>query len=244
MNDTMAAAESVWAIIMGYGSYVWEWPDRSGLEHLQLFTAAEGIKAQGLVVARTTRGVIGLKRVICFRYSIALGPDWRVLRCGVFLPAKITKMLSLSLDREGHWTTIDQKLRADLEGCVAVDIMDTPFTKTPIVSSLNLEEGQSATIKVAHFDYRCLVVRPVEEEWERLATARLGVRRYRCKVLGTAVEMELDEQLIVQWSRWRWRLVSRPGLFASVDEQSIGGHPWVPRSSHLADRQPVEPIGS
>jgi hypothetical protein len=35
---------------MRLDSIVWEWPDRRGLEHLQLWTFADGMKADGLIV--------------------------------------------------------------------------------------------------------------------------------------------------------------------------------------------------
>ena len=38
---------------------IWEWANRAGLEHLQLSNfGAEGIKAEGLIVAETDAGVV------------------------------------------------------------------------------------------------------------------------------------------------------------------------------------------
>jgi hypothetical protein len=88
-------------------SIVWEWPERRGLEHLRLSTFADGTKAEGLIVADTAHGVIR------FRYSISLGPDGQLRRCGIFVPIGARQnSIWLSLDQDGGWT-VNGKPRPD-----------------------------------------------------------------------------------------------------------------------------------
>jgi len=190
---------------------VWEWPERRGLEHLQLWTSADGTKAEGLIVVDAAHGVI-----IRFRYSISLRPDGQLRRCGIFVPVGAThNSVWLSFDRDGGWT-VNRKPRPDLEKCTGFDIMDTPFPKTGLVKSHGLEEGGSGHIWVAYIDNRRLLVSPVEEQWGRLPSHRQDFRHYRCRVLDTTSDFYLDERLIVQFSPQRWRI--RTGQIAADSE--------------------------
>ena len=199
---------------MGYDSFVWEWAERRGLEHCQLWTSPDGAKAQGLVV------VDWKDRVIRLRYSISFLSDWHLRLCHVFsLANNSQRSISLSRDRGSHWI-VDGTPRVDLESCVAVDILDTPFPKTMIVRSLRLEEGRSTTVKVAYIDNRRLLIRPIEQEWERLPTLRQNWRRYRCTTMETAMELEVDEQSIVVLCLHQWRLMKGPEFFSNEGEVS------------------------
>jgi hypothetical protein len=188
---------------MDYDSVVWEWPERRGLEHLQLWTSDDGIKAKGLVVVDLEDGTIR------FRYSIALTSDWRLARCGVFVPTRAKQnSIWLMPDEAGNWT-VDKKRRPDLDGCVAFDLLETPFPKTGLVKVLNLEPGESKTIKVVLLDNRHLAVTPVEQQWERLSDYP-GGQRYRCKAATSVSEFELNQALMVEFSAERWRLITGP----------------------------------
>jgi hypothetical protein len=181
-------------------SVVWEWPERRGLEHLQLWTSADGAKAEGLIVADTAHGVIR------FRYFISLGPDGQLRRCGIFVPigARQSSIL-LSVNEDGTWT-VNGESRLDLKKCGAFDIMDTPFPKTGLVRCLDLEEGGERHIWVAYVDNRHLLVSPVEQWWKRFPSDQKDFRYYRCKVLDTTSDYYFDESLLVQFSPERWRI--------------------------------------
>lgn len=181
-------------------SVVWEWPERRGLEHLQVLTSADGTKAEGLIVADTAHGVIR------FRYSISLGPDGHLRRVGIFVPIGASQnSILLSVDQDGSWT-VNRKPRPDLEKCGAFDIMDTPFPKTGLVKSLALEEGGERHIWVAYIDNRHFLVGPVEQQWKHFPFDRKKLQHYQCKVLGTTSDYYFDESLLVQFSPERWRI--------------------------------------
>jgi len=191
---------------------VWEWPERRGLEHLRLFASDEGTKADGLIVADSESGVVRA------RYSISLGPDWQLQQCGVFsISGSAHNSVWLRSGRRSRWE-VDGKPRPDLENCTAFDITDTPFPKTVLVRSFNLVEGASAKVTVARIDNRELSVRPVEQEWELVPAPEYSARRYRCKSLNSAIEMDFDEQLMLKFCPQRWRLVNKPELNGNGDD--------------------------
>jgi uncharacterized protein len=187
---------------MRFDSIVWEWPERRGLEHVRLWRFADGMKADGLIVVDAEEGVIRL------RYSISLQSDWRLRRCGIFVPVgAIQNSMWLSLESNGSWA-VNGKPRPDLDKCVAFDIMDTPLPKTPIVGNLNLEKDESKRIWVACIDDRRLLVSPVEQEWERLPSRQQGFQHYRCTSLANVSEFDLDEDFLVHYCPQRWRIRS------------------------------------
>lgn len=144
-------------MVMTSDSVVWEWPERRGLEHLQLQESPDGTKAEGLVVVDAS------ERVLRFRYSISLGSDGQLRRCGIFVPGgTVGHSIFVSLDQNSKWM-VDRKSSSGLEKCVAFDICDSPFPKTLIVRNLALEVGQSKNIWVCHIDNRQLVVTPVQQ---------------------------------------------------------------------------------
>jgi hypothetical protein len=122
---------------MRLDSIVREWPDRRGLEHLKLWTFADGMKADGLIVVDGEEGVIRL------RYSMFFQSEGRLRRCGIFVPVGTTQeSIWLSIEPDGSWMA-DGVPRQDLSRRVVFDIVDTPFPKTPILGKLCLDENES-----------------------------------------------------------------------------------------------------
>jgi hypothetical protein len=114
---------------------IWEWANRSGLEHLQLSSFGTlGVKAQGLIVADTEAGIVH------FRYSGYWEENWLFRRCGVFV-VKRGSQESLTLSRRAGQWVVNNTRRPDLDECVGVDIRDTPFTKTPLMYIASLAVG-------------------------------------------------------------------------------------------------------
>jgi len=190
---------------MSYQSIVWEWADRRGLEHLQLFISEHAVKAEGVVVADTKDGTIN------FRHVIAMTAEWVAHRCLVFIPTRPTNNSLKLLHSDGRWRFNDVE-RPDLDGCSAVDLLDTPFPKTAVVKNLRLEPGESKGIKVALVDNRRLSVAAVEQEWERLPD-REGDQCYRCATGSAMAEFSFDQDFIVSLCLQRWRRKAGPRCF-------------------------------
>jgi hypothetical protein len=197
---------------MRLDSIVWEWHDRRGLEHLELWTFADGMKADGLIVVDGEDGVIRL------RYSIFFQSEGRLRRCGIFVPVgTIQKSIRLSLESNGSWM-VDGVPRQDLCGCVAFDIMDTPLPKTPIVKKLCLDENESKTLWVAYIDNRRLVVSAVEQEWVRLPSCLQGLQHFRCTSSLGVFEFDVDGDFLIHFCPQRWRIRSVPSQFIDPNE--------------------------
>jgi hypothetical protein len=145
-------------------------------------------------------------RVIRFRYSIFLTSEWQLRRCGVFSPGS-QRNIWLTIDRHGGWT-VDQQARPDLEGCIGFDIVDSPFPKSVILRSIDLEEGTSKKIKIVQIDTRQMRALPVVQEWQHLTSARERTQRYRCLAQDASTEIDFDERLLPQFCRGRWRMTS------------------------------------
>jgi Putative glycolipid-binding len=90
---------------MIHDNIVLEWPKRGGLEHVQLWSVAGDVKADGLIIVDADDGVIRV------RYSIYFQPGWRLKRCNIIVPVGATqKVMCLSLDPEGSWAVNGEPL--------------------------------------------------------------------------------------------------------------------------------------
>jgi hypothetical protein len=184
---------------MKFVSIVWEWPERRGLEHLQLWESSDGAKAEGLVI------VDAEEKVLRFRYSISLAASGQLRRCNIFVPvAGIQHSIFLSFDNNSNWL-VNEEPNFDLSNCEAFDIRDTPFPKTLILRKLTLEVGQSKDIWVAYVDNRQLRVAPVRQTWQRFPTDEQGDYHYRCIASGISREYYVSEGSIVQFAPGQWR---------------------------------------
>ncbi|MGE0715030.1 MAG: putative glycolipid-binding domain-containing protein [Alphaproteobacteria bacterium] len=177
---------------------VWERTGPMGLEHLTLESAADGIRADGLIVVDLGRDVVRL------RYAVWLEPGWRTLS------ARITRdrgdaPIERRIDRIGddRWT-IDGQPRPDLDGCFDIDIQATPFTNAMPINRLGLAEGEGQRLAVVYVVMPDLAVRRAEQEYTLLAPGRL---RYRG--LGTDFEAEVTadaDGLVIDYPPiWRRR---------------------------------------
>ncbi len=133
------------------------WP---ATEHLVLRADGDGVRADGVIVAldgRPTR----------LAYAIEAGPDWTVRR----LTLAPYGEPGLVLDRraDGRWFDGDGAERADLAGCVDVDIALTPFTNTLPIGRLGLGVGEAADVRVVYVQVdHGLTADAVDQRYERL----------------------------------------------------------------------------
>ena len=120
------------------------------------------MRADGVIVAldgRPTR----------LAYRIEAGPDWAVRR----LTLEPYGEPGLVLERRDgdRWYDGDGVERADLAGCVDVDIALTPFTNTLPIRRLGLDVGAaSADLRIIYVQVdRGLMVEAVGQRYVRLA---------------------------------------------------------------------------
>jgi len=124
---------------------MWSARKGPGLGHLRLAVRESGVVADGLVLG------VADGRPFRLAYNVRCDPYWRVRAARVGVPGEPPRVELLS-DGEGSWTDAHGRPLAYLEGCLYVDIAETPFTNTLPIRRLSLATGESAEIAVAYFD--------------------------------------------------------------------------------------------
>jgi hypothetical protein len=115
-----------------------KWP---GIEHTDVRVDAEGVSADGAIIALVDGEPVRLQ------YQLECDPSWRPVRVSVALHGRPAVSLRRSGDR---WYDGDDRERPDLAGCLDVDIALTPLTNTIPIRRLALEVGDSADIDVVY----------------------------------------------------------------------------------------------
>ena len=177
----------------------WAPADGDGLEHLRLHRNGAWIQADGVAIGgdRTLRWAL--------TYTILLDAEWRVRSVAVADHAG-DRRLRLQADGGGAWTTGDGTPLPELEGCIDVDLVATPFTNTLPIRRLRLEPGESAEIRVAYLPLPHLAPFAAPQRYTALAP-----RRWRFESLdgsGFTAEISTDANELV---------LDYPGLFRRVE---------------------------
>src|SRR5215204_817867 len=166
--------------------------ERPGLEHLRLVTSDSSVLANGLV--------IGLEAGRPFRigYVIRCDGRWRVREVQAADPDSGRPVLELLADGEGHWKRGGGEPVPELEGCIDVDVSETPFTNTLPIRRLGLEPGESAEISVAYFDGTELQPWPEPQRYTCLEEgAEGGLYRYLSLDGGFTADLPVDADGLV-----------------------------------------------
>jgi len=190
---------------------MWTPWDEPGIEHLRLAVggaATAGVVADGLIVRRWEGAPLRL------RYVVRCDERWRVreLRCerlgassadGASAPA-----IHLLADGLGHWTTQAGDPQPDLDGCVDVDIMATPFTNTLPIRRLAWTPGASQQIAVVYVSVPDLTVIRMAQRYTCVErTASGGVYRYESVASGYTALLPVDALGLVMEYPQVWRRV-------------------------------------
>jgi uncharacterized protein len=182
---------------------VWTPWDSIGMEHLVL-----GIVDEGSIEIEVESTVLGVEddRPFTLRYRIACDRNWIVRRLTVEAPLGWARVELLS-DGRGGWFSDDKPL-SELDGCIDVDIMATPFTNTLPIRRLQLQPDESREIDVVYVATPSLEVSRLTQRYTRLDTN--GQYRYESLRDGQTVfsaDIKVDEDGLV---------VEYPGLFRRV----------------------------
>lgn len=174
-----------------------EWP---ATEHLILRTSTDpsgpsdpaGVQADGVIVAldgRPTR----------LAYRIEAGSDWAVRRLTLDPYGEPGVVLER---RDGdRWFDGDGVERADLAGCVEVDIALTPFTNTLPIRRLGLSVGESADLRIVYVQIdRGLMLEAVDQSYVRLAE---DVYRYSSGDFSADLTVDADGLVTDYPGLWR-----------------------------------------
>jgi hypothetical protein len=174
---------------------LWAAWDGRGLEHLRLGTGAEGVRADGLLLAVDDAG-----RPFRARYVVECDVGWRVRRARIERLDEPPATLDLRADGRGHWTDAATGAALPLEGCVDVDIYPSPFTNTlPIRRLADAAIGQPVPIVVAWVVLPALSVQATRQEYTLLARGADGARwRFHAPDSGFTAELPVDGDGLVR----------------------------------------------
>jgi hypothetical protein len=137
------------------------------------------------------------------RYLVRVDEGWRTRHVEVerYGPADNGRIM-LDVSADGHWS-VDGMHRADLDGCVDVDLEFTPATNALPIRRLRLAVDAGADIDVAWVRVPHLRVEPSRQHYRRLATSR-----YEFRVGTFSAELTVDHEGLVQRYGEAWRQVA------------------------------------
>jgi len=177
-----------------------------GLEHLRLTVADGAVEADGLVV-----GLDG-GRAFRVHYTVRCDPGWCVREvCVAVLDGGDTgpPPLHMMADGAGHWTTAGGEPLPALDGCIDVDLSETPFTNMLPIRRLDWRRGESVEVMVAWVDLPALRVTAERQRYTCLDEPPPAAGRFRFEALpsGFTADLPVDGDGLV----WDY-----PGLFSRV----------------------------
>lgn len=120
---------------------------------------------------------------------IRLSAQWVIQQMLLFRDM-VEPDLWLATDGHGRWGEMNGAHRTELDGCVDIDFVNTPFTNSIITHRLPLHVGHTADIHVITVDVETLSVVSVPHRYTRLEENRW---EYTSLVGGRQHEAGVDE---------------------------------------------------
>jgi hypothetical protein len=133
-----------------------------------------------------------------FHFTLRTDAAWRTRSVTVeSTDATGSRRARLTADGAGSWL-VDGQHRAELDGCLDVDLAGAPFTNTLPIRRLCLAEGEHAEIRAAWIDVPSLAVHSMEQRYTRLETGgTLDRYEYRSLPSGRRYLLSVDDEGIV-----------------------------------------------
>ncbi len=147
----------------------WASSEGEGLEQLHLTVDEQGVRARSVVVGGDTAE----NTTWAISYEVDCDFAWRVRRVKIW-EAGTGHNLEFFSGGDGFWTGPDSQALPEFAGCIDVDIRATPFTNTLPIRRLQLQPGETSTIRALYFSLPGLKPEPVEQHY-----TNLGSRLYR-----------------------------------------------------------------
>lgn len=180
----------------------WASAEAEGLEQLHLTVDDRGVQARSVVVGGDNEE----NAIWAISYEVECDPQWRVRRVKIW-DTSTGKDLELFADGAGNWTGPDGQPRPEFAGCLDVDIRATPFTNTLPVRRLQLQPGETASIKVVFIPLPELTPVAVVQHYTNLGSQ---VYRYESEIRDFVRDLTLDAEGLV---------IDYPGLFHRTFEE-------------------------
>lgn len=166
---------------------LWERLDAQGWEAVCLEQVAGGWEIDARYVGRHEGAAVAAA------YRLILDEHWVTVRLEAAWGLGPTRA-QLTLDRIGTRWRVDGEPRADLDGCIDVDIRWTPLTNTLPIRRLALQPGEGREIEVAWVGEGDLAVGKNAQRY-----TRTGDRTWRFEALknGFTAELQVDDDGLV-----------------------------------------------
>ncbi|WP_112663726.1 putative glycolipid-binding domain-containing protein [Microvirga flavescens] len=164
----------------------------AGMEHVDVSPADGGIDFAGVVIGRKDETKFALA------YRLRVDSEWRLREARL----KTTSGHRLHLESNGKGTWhVNGAERADLQGCIDIDIEASPLTNTLPIRRLGLQAGDSSEVRLCYVTVPELSVSLAHQRY-----TALGERAYRFQSLtsGFTADLPVDEDGFV---------LDYPGLF-------------------------------
>ena len=174
---------------------VWSPVGSPGAEYCEVARLRSGWRVRGSVIA------VARDQPLRVAYRLTCASDWRTRTVQIDMDLAGERRALRLTARDGVWQT-SMGERADLRGCVDVDLGVTPMTNTLPIRRLNLAVGASAPVTAAWVRFPSLEVRPLAQTYTRLAE-----RTYRYESdTGFRAEIEVDDEGFVVDYPGGWRM--------------------------------------
>jgi len=165
----------------------WAPLDGEGLEHLHLTATLGGIAARSVVVGERGGVPYGVS------YDIRCDEDWRVTQFHV--EAVHGDRLALASPAPGLWLAADGTERADLAGCIDIDLAGTPFTNTLPIRRLGEALAEPTELRMLYVPFDTFEPFPDAQRYRAIEAGRLY--RYEAVDRTFAADLPLDEDGLV-----------------------------------------------
>ncbi|WP_279477651.1 putative glycolipid-binding domain-containing protein [Aureimonas sp. SK2] len=167
----------------------------AGLEHLHLTTETGDILARSVVIGERDGRAFGAT------YAIRLDAAWHVR--DVEVETVDGKRLALARSGAGRWTGADGTHRADLDGCIDIDLSATPFTNTLPIRRLDGRLDGAAALRMVYVPFDTLA--PFVDE-QRYTALSPRLFRYEAADGSFSAELPVDEDgLVIDYPTLFWR---------------------------------------
>ncbi len=172
---------------------IWRRVGLDGLEHLTLSETPEGYTADSVLSVETDLG-----GVTC-EYHFDLDRNWRT-RVFTLNQHQAGEDRALRIERveEERWK-VNDGLRADLDGCMELDLTVSPFTNTLAIQQLKLAPNAAKAFSALYVRIPQLELLPQRQRYKRLDAAE-PPKRFLYEGLGTGFiqEITVDENALVE----------------------------------------------
>jgi hypothetical protein len=178
---------------------LWRSTPLDSIEHCTLAGRRSGHRLSGVVVLPIQ------ERPAHVSYHVDADPQWRTRTVDIRITTgAVQRRIAIVTDGGGRWR-VDGEAVGELDGCMDIDLGWTPSTNTLPIRRLELEIGDSESIRAAWVRFPEFVIEPALQTYERL-----GAERWRYASGSFVADLDVDsEGLVLQYGGDIWTALAR-----------------------------------